>query len=71
MEEDKPKFHIGHSINLTGQILVFFLALWGIAYCAWENKQRAAGKRNHRLEGLSEEEALNLGYRHPGFRYMT
>jgi hypothetical protein len=71
LQENKPKFHTGHSINFAGQIIVLFLSLWGIAYCAWENKQRAAGKRNHRLEGLSEKEAIDLGYRHPDFRYIT
>jgi hypothetical protein len=68
---DGPKYPIGHSINLAGQIGTFFLAVFGIFYCMRENKARAAGKRDHRLEGLTEEEAVNLGYRHPNFRYMT
>jgi len=38
----------------------------------YENKKRAAGGRDHRLEGLGEMEAVNkLGYRHPNFRYIT
>jgi hypothetical protein len=48
-----------------------FLAIFGIFYCMYENKVRAAGKRDHRLEGLTEEEANHLGYRHPHFRYIT
>ncbi|KAI6562608.1 hypothetical protein MCOR09_007731 [Pyricularia oryzae] len=51
--------------------LVFFLAIFGILYCLRENKLRAAGKRDHRLEGLTEDETLHLGYRHPSFRYIT
>lgn len=37
----------------------------------YENRARAAGKRDHRLEGLTEEEQLNLGHRHPQYRYWT
>ena len=47
------------------------LTIWGIFYCMYENKARAAGKRNHRLEGLTEEEQEQLGSRHPSFRYWT
>ena len=36
--------------------------------CGWENKQRAAGKRDH-LRQLPEEEQAKLGEKHPDFRY--
>ncbi|KAF2714077.1 MFS general substrate transporter [Pleomassaria siparia CBS 279.74] len=68
---DGPKYHNGHTINLAGQIAVCFLAIGGIAYCKWENKQRDQGKRDHRLNGLNEEKIKDLGYRHPDFRYIT
>ena len=44
--------------------------MFGIAYCKWENKQRNLGKRDHRLNGLSEEQVKDLGHRHPDFRYI-
>ncbi|WQF87621.1 Putative major facilitator superfamily, MFS transporter superfamily [Colletotrichum destructivum] len=69
--KDAPKYFTGHTINLVGQSLTVLLALFGIAYCLYENKARAAGRRDHRLEGLTEEEQGRLGYRHPSFRYMT
>lgn len=69
--KDAPKYFTGHTINLVGQSLTVLLALFGIAYCLYENKARAAGKRDHRLEGLTEDEQGRLGYRHPSFRYMT
>jgi hypothetical protein len=47
------------------------LTIFGILYCMYENKARAAGKRDHRLEGLTEEEQEQLGSRHPSFRYWT
>ncbi|KAK4458444.1 putative MFS transporter [Cladorrhinum samala] len=68
---DAPKYHTGHTINLGGQIATFLLAVFGILYCARENRVRAAGKRDHRLEGLSEDEQHKLGNRHPRFRYWT
>ncbi|KAG6355183.1 hypothetical protein INS49_004264 [Diaporthe citri] len=67
---DGPAYRTGHTINLVGQVVVLFLSLFGIAYCAYENKLRAAGKRDHRLEGRTEEEINQLGYRHPEFRYI-
>jgi hypothetical protein len=71
LPKDKPKYATGHTINLSGQIAVLALSLAGIAYCKWENRQRALGKRDHRLNGLSEAQIRNLGYRHPEFRYIT
>ncbi|VBB78425.1 Putative MFS transporter [Podospora comata] len=68
---DGPKYHTGHTINLVGQIVTACCALFGVLYCARENRVRAAGKRDHRLEGLTEEEAEELGSRHPRFRYWT
>ncbi|KAK3396863.1 major facilitator superfamily domain-containing protein [Sordaria brevicollis] len=68
---DGPKYHTGHTINLVGQIVVVCLSIFGIIFCAWENRQRAAGKRDHRLEGLSEEEQEQLGNRHPRFHLWT
>ncbi|KAK3680878.1 major facilitator superfamily domain-containing protein [Podospora appendiculata] len=68
---DAPKYPIGHTINLVGQLIVVCLSLFGIFYCSWENKQREAGKRDHRLEGLSVEDQHKLGDRHPRFRLWT
>jgi len=68
---EAPKYPTGHTINLAGQIGVCVLALGGIAYCKWENRQRDMGKRDHRLNGLSEDDIKELGYRHPSFRYIT
>lgn len=70
LPRDGPDYPIGHSINLAAQCFALFLALFGIAYILWENKERMRGKRDHRLEGKSQEEADDLGYRHPEFRYI-
>lgn len=70
-KDESPKYPTGHTINLAGQIGVMALAIGGIAYCKWENRQRDLGKRDHRLNGLSANEIRDLGYRHPAFRYIT
>ncbi|KAF2629980.1 MFS general substrate transporter [Macroventuria anomochaeta] len=68
--KDAPKYPTGHTINLAGQCCVLILAVAGIIYSKWENKQRDLGKRDHRLNGLNEEQIRDLGYRHPEFRYI-
>ncbi|KAI1390739.1 MFS general substrate transporter [Hypoxylon trugodes] len=68
---DGPSFPIGHTINLVAQIFVLFLSIFGIWYCVRENRLRAQGKRDHRLEGLTEAEQADLGYKHPDFRYIA
>ncbi|KAA8911743.1 major facilitator superfamily domain-containing protein [Sphaerosporella brunnea] len=67
---DAPKYRHGHTINLAAQSAAALTAVIGILYCRWENNKRARGERDHRISGLSEEEARKLGYRHPEFRYI-
>ncbi|KAL5120339.1 hypothetical protein ACEQ8H_001629 [Pleosporales sp. CAS-2024a] len=66
---DGPKYHTGHTINLCGQVCVLLLAVFGIVYCKWENRQRDLGKRDHRLNGTPAQ-IKDLGYRHPEFRLI-
>lgn len=62
---------MGHSINLGSQAILILLAAGCTIYCYSENRIRDAGKRDKRLDGLGNNEEANLGYRHPGYRYMT
>ncbi|KAI1423027.1 major facilitator superfamily domain-containing protein [Xylaria sp. FL1777] len=71
LPSDGPDFHIGHSINFAAQVVVLFLSVFGLLYCLRENRIRERGGRDHRLEGLTEEEKADLGYRHPDFRYIA
>ncbi|KAI0123023.1 major facilitator superfamily domain-containing protein [Xylariales sp. AK1849] len=68
---DGPDYPIGHSINLGAQLITLVLAISGICYCVWENRLRDRGGRDHRLEGLTEQQKTDLGYRHPEFRYIA
>ncbi|GJN87347.1 hypothetical protein Rhopal_000296-T1 [Rhodotorula paludigena] len=66
----RPRYIPGNSFNLAASLSAITLALCLMFYCIWENKQREAGKRDHRLEGLTEEQARALGHRHPSYRLM-
>lgn len=66
---DKPEYRRGHALNLGTNACAAIVAIVLIFYTRWENKMRAAGKRDHRLDGLSETEKDQLGYSHPEFRY--
>ncbi|KFA67518.1 hypothetical protein S40285_08002 [Stachybotrys chlorohalonatus IBT 40285] len=70
LSTDGPLFPIGHTINFSMQLFCFCLVCFGLAHCIYDNKVRAAGKRDHRIAGLSEEEKAALGHRNPEFRYM-
>lgn len=71
LPSDGPNFPMGHSINFAAQVVVLFLSTFGILYCLRENRIRARGGRDDRLVGLTEEEQIDLGYRHPDFRYIA
>jgi hypothetical protein len=70
IDKDKPLYHVGHSINLAFQALLMAIATCCTLYCHYENRVRAAGKRDSRLSGTTEAEEIKLGYRHPAFRYI-
>ncbi|RSL68780.1 hypothetical protein CEP53_002489 [Fusarium sp. AF-6] len=70
LSRDSPLFHTGHTINLSLQCFCFCLACFGLAHCIYDNKLRARGGRDDRIQGLTEEEKLALGHRNPEFRYM-
>jgi sugar phosphate permease len=70
LPKDAPGYYRGHYISLGAEALGTLTAIGAIIYTRWENRQREAGRRDDRLQGLSDEEQNQLGYRHPEFRYM-
>lgn len=64
-----PHYEVGHTINLCAGIVVTITAFINSMLFRWENKQRDAGKRDHVLDGLSQEEIEELGHTHPSFRF--
>ncbi|KAF5319115.1 hypothetical protein D9611_014104 [Ephemerocybe angulata] len=67
---DAPDYRKGNLANLSACSAIFVIVSLTALYIAWENRKRARGERDHRLEGLSEKETMRLGYRHPRFRYQ-
>ncbi|KAF5326743.1 hypothetical protein D9619_004681 [Psilocybe cf. subviscida] len=70
LPKDAPNFRKGNTVNLAASIVILVLAAGGAVYLKLENDKRDRGERDHRLDGLSEEEIKDLGYRHPRFRYQ-
>lgn len=62
-------YPIGSTVNFVALIVGLCLVSFNIAYCIIENKARAAGKRDHRLENLTSQEEEDLDYKHPSFRF--
>ena len=52
-----------HSINLGAQCVVLGLTTFGVCYCLYENRLRAKGGRDYRLQGPTVEQIKDLGYR--------
>lgn len=71
LPRDAPAYRTGHAVLVS-----FLCGSWASAivlwiYCRWENRQRDMGKRDHRLQGLTREQELELSSRHPAFRYLV
>jgi hypothetical protein len=61
----RPKYTLGHSINIGSLGCCILTCTAGILYCRWENGKRDRGERDARL--VEGNEAW-LGHRHPHFR---
>jgi uncharacterized membrane protein YidH (DUF202 family) len=69
LPKDAPLYRRGHTASITVAVVIVIVHIVTLGYMHWENKQRAQGRRDYRLEGLTEEETAQLGHRHPKFRY--
>ena len=69
LQKDAPGYVPGTILNIVCTAIVPVLALGSVLYIRWENKIRDSGGRNDRLHGLTTEEILDLGSRHP--RYVN
>ncbi|GAA5988040.1 hypothetical protein JCM10908_002038 [Rhodotorula pacifica] len=69
LPKDGPRYLPGNAFNLANSVVMFFLAggLW--MWQRRENKAKAAGRDDYRLEGKTESEIADLGQKHPDFRY--
>ncbi|WQF82900.1 Putative major facilitator superfamily, MFS transporter superfamily [Colletotrichum destructivum] len=66
----KTGYRIGNSLNTATAVSVIIASLGLVVHQKWENKKRAQGGRDYRLE-TTEEEVATLGHLHPEFRYIN
>ncbi|GAA5852357.1 hypothetical protein JCM9279_001172 [Rhodotorula babjevae] len=66
----KPRYIPGNAFNVASGTCAGLIAIGLTLYCQWENRQRDAGRRDHRLEGLTPEQQRDLGHRHPSYRLL-
>lgn len=66
----KSGYRIGNSLNTATAVSVIIASLGLVVHQKWENKKRAQGGRDYRLE-TTEEEVATLGHLHPEFRYIN
>ena len=66
-----PRYLMGHGVTLglTAVSTVMYIFMW--YWYSRINKNRAAGKEDHNIEGMSEHEIEEMGDRNPRFRYTT
>ena len=57
-----PNLHNDYSTHLGLERFCFVLTCLGLAHCVVENKLREKFRRNHRIQGLSENGKLALGH---------
>lgn len=63
-----PNYLPGNALNLAGGIIMAITCLALVTWQRWENSQRDAGKRDWKLDGLTEDQIDLLGSDHPHFR---
>lgn len=68
---DAPRYINGHFINFGAACILFIVLAVTTLYLRRENKLRAAGGRDYRLENATEEEKWLLGHSHPEYRYTA
>ncbi|CUA66797.1 putative transporter C1683,12 [Schizosaccharomyces pombe 972h-] [Rhizoctonia solani] len=69
LPSDSPRYPIANSVQLGAQAAFFVLVSILILHNIRENRRRARGERDYRLNG-SEEEVARLGSLHPNFRLV-
>ncbi|KAJ6525027.1 major facilitator superfamily domain-containing protein [Mycena vulgaris] len=66
---DAPDYRTGNTLNLAGMVTVLVLTVATMVHMVWENRKRARGGRDYRLDGLTPAEEARLGHLHPRFWY--
>lgn len=72
--DQAPEYKTGHSIVLAFVVAAWVFVALNVAYCFWENKARADGRRDGQLEKYQElwdsgKTRAPIGDRAPSFRF--
>lgn len=66
---DAPNYHIGNGLNLATSSTVLLITTLTLLWMKRDNKRREGRSIEEELSGLSQEEASDLDWKHPAFRW--
>lgn len=66
---DGPNYHIGNGLNLATSSTVLIITSLTLLWMTRDNKKREGRSVEEELAGLSPEEASDLDWKHPSFRW--
>lgn len=66
---DAPNYHIGNGLNLATSSTVLILTSLTLLWMKRDNRKREGRSVEEELAGLSPEEASDLDWKHPSFRW--
>lgn len=66
---DGPNYHIGNGLNLATSSAILIIATLTLFWMKWDNKRRNKRNIEQELSGLTQEQAEDLDWKHPAFRW--
>ncbi|KAJ4420166.1 hypothetical protein N0V82_004509 [Gnomoniopsis sp. IMI 355080] len=69
LASDAPNYHIGNGLNLATSSAVLILTTLTLLWMKRDNKRRDGRSIEEELAGLTSEEASDLDWKHPAFRW--
>lgn len=66
---DAPNYHIGNGLNLATSSTVLILTTLMLIWMKRDNKKRESRSIEEELAGLTQEQASDLDWKHPAFRW--
>lgn len=66
---DAPNYHIGNGLNLATSSTILIVTSLTLLWMRRDNKRREGRSIEEELAGLSQEEASDLDWKHPAFRW--
>ncbi|KAK0388020.1 hypothetical protein NLU13_4264 [Sarocladium strictum] len=68
---DAPDYPIGCGLNFATSTMITLVAIAGLFWMKWDNKKRDSVDTDAELAGLTSEEAEQLEWKHPAFRWRA